>query len=138
MDESGKKLISGVRTLDNYYGLIPDVDIVCNSIRLPNEDLWHQWMGHASYKHLSIVSKHESVLGIPKLSRMSNVVYGPCQLGKQTKAKHPGTQTSATSRLLELLHLDPMIPTRTESLSGKRYIMVVVDDFTRYTWVILL
>ena len=31
-----------------------------------------------------------------------------------------------------------MGPTRTESLSGKRYIMVVVDDFTRYTWVILL
>ena len=30
-------------------------------------------MGHTSYKHLSIVSKHESVLGIPKLSRMSNV-----------------------------------------------------------------
>ena len=57
MDESGKKLISGVCTLDNCYGLVPDVDIVCNSIRLPNEDLWHQQMGHASYKHLSIVSK---------------------------------------------------------------------------------
>ena len=91
MDESRKKLISGVRTLDNCYGLVPDVDIVCNSIRLPNKDLWHQWMGHASYKYLSIVSKHESILGIPKFSRMSNVVCGPCQLGKQTKAKHPGT-----------------------------------------------
>ena len=82
MDEPGKKLISGVRTLDNCYGLVPDVDIVCNSIRLPNEDLWHQRMGHASYKHLSIVSKHESVLGIPKLSRISNVVCRPCQLRK--------------------------------------------------------
>ena len=82
MDESGKKLISGVRTLDNCYRLVPDANIVCNSICLPNEDLWHQRMGHASYKHLSIVSKHESILGIPKLSRVSNVVYGPCQLGK--------------------------------------------------------
>ena len=63
MDESGKKLISGVRTLDNYYGLVLDADIVCNSIRLPNEDLWHQRMEHASYKHLSIICKHESVLG---------------------------------------------------------------------------
>ena len=77
MDESGKKLISGFRTLDNCYGLVPDVDIVCNSIRLPNEDLWHQRMGLVSYKHLSIVSKHESVLGIPKLSRVSNVMCGP-------------------------------------------------------------
>ena len=91
MNEFGKKLISGVRTLDNCYGLVPDADIVCNNIRLPNEDLWHQRVGHASYKHLSIVSKYESVLRIPKLSRMSNVVCGPCQLGKQTKAKHPGT-----------------------------------------------
>ena len=138
MDKSGKKLISGVRTLDNCYGLVPDVDIVCNSVRLPNEDLWHQRMRHASYKHLSIVSKHETVLGIPKLSRISNVMCGPCQLGKQTKTKHPSTQTSATSRPLELLHLDLMGPTRTESLGGKRYIMVVVDDFTRYTWIILL
>ena len=78
MNESGKKLISGVRTLDNCYGLVPDADIVCNSIHLPNKDLWHQWMGHASYKYLSIVSKHESVLGIPKLIRMSNVVCEPC------------------------------------------------------------
>ena len=138
MNESGKKLISGVRTLDNCYELVPDVYIVCNSIRLPNEDLWHQRMRHASYKHLSIVSKYESVLGIPKLSRISNVVCGPCQLGKQTKSKHPSTQTSATSRPLELLHLDLMGQTRTESLGGKRYIMVVVDDFTRYTWIILL
>ena len=91
MNESGKKLISVVRTLDNCYGLVHDADIVCNSIRLPNEHLWHQWMGHASYKHLSIVSKYKSVLGIPKLSRMSNVVCGPCQLGKQMKAKHLGT-----------------------------------------------
>ena len=116
MDEFGKKLISGVRTLDNYCGSIPDTDIVCNSICLPNEDLWHQRMGHASYKHLSIVSKNESFLGIPKLSRMGNVVCGPCQLGKQTKSKHPSIQTSATSRPLDLLHLDLMGPTRTESL----------------------
>ena len=78
MDESGKNLISDVRTLDNCYGMFLDADIVCNSIRLPNEVLWHQRMGHASYKHLSIVSKHELVLGIPKLSRVSNVVCGPC------------------------------------------------------------
>ena len=95
-------------------------------------------MGHASYKHLSIVSKHKSVLGILKLSRISNVVCGPYQFGKQTKAKHSGTWTLATSRPLELLHLDLMGSNRIESLSSERYIMVMVDDFTRYTWVILL
>ena len=76
LNEFGKKLIRGVCTLDNCYGLVPDVDIVCNRIQLPNEDLWHQKMGHASYKHLSIVFKHESMLGIRKLSRVSNVMCG--------------------------------------------------------------
>ena len=51
-----------------------------------------------------------------------------------------GVQTCALpiSRPLELLHLDLMGLTRIESLGGKRYIIVVVDDFTRYTWIILL
>ena len=89
-------------------------------------------------KNLSIVSKYESVLGITKLSSVNNVVYGPCQLGKQKKAKHLGTQTSATSKPLELLNLELIGPIRTESLGGKRYIMVVVDDFIGYIWVILL
>ena len=40
-----------------------------------------------------------------------------------------------TSRCLVLLHVDLMEPTRTESLGGKRYIMVIADDFSRYTWV---
>ena len=58
MDESGKKFISGIRTLDNCYGLVHDVDIVCNSIWLPNEDLWHQRIGHASclFKKVKIKS----------------------------------------------------------------------------------
>ena len=34
--------------------------------------------------------------------------------------------------------MDLMGPTRTKSLGGKRYIIVEIDDFTRYTWVILL
>ena len=43
-----------------------------------------------------------------------------------------------TSRPLELLHIDLMGPARVQSLGGKKYILVVVDDFIRYTWVVLL
>ena len=48
LNELGKQLLSGICTLDNCYGLVPNAKIVCNSIRMPNEDLWHQRMGHAS------------------------------------------------------------------------------------------
>ena len=43
-----------------------------------------------------------------------------------------------TSRLQELLHIDLIGPARVQSLGGKKYILVVMDDFTRYTWVMLL
>ena len=43
-----------------------------------------------------------------------------------------------TSRPLELLHIDLMGLARVQSLGGKKYILVVVNDFTRYTWVVLL
>ena len=56
-------------------------------------------------------------------------------MGKQTKASHHKVNVIATSRYLELLHVDLIRPIRTESLGGKRYIMVIVDDFSRYTWV---
>ena len=59
-------------------------------------------------------------------------------MGKQVKSKHPSVTEVQTSRPLELLHIDLMGPTRAQSLGGKKYILVVVDDFTRYTQVVLL
>ena len=61
-------------------------------------------------------------------------ICGLCQLGKRTKSIHPKVNVVATSRPLELLHVDLIGPMRTESMGGKRYIMVVVDDFSRYSW----
>ena len=66
---------------------------------------------------------------------MKKTTCGACQMGKQTKASHHKVNVIATSRCLELLHVDLMGPTRTESLGGKRYIMVIFDDFSRYTLV---
>ena len=82
LNEPIKQLIGGILTLDNCYGLVPDAEIVCNRIQMPNEDLWHQRIGHASYKQLSIVSKNDVVQGMPKLSKVTNAVCGPCKLGK--------------------------------------------------------
>ena len=59
-------------------------------------------------------------------------------MGKKVKSKHPSVTKVQTSRPLELLHIDLMGLARVQSLSGKGYILVVVDDFTRYTWVVLL
>ena len=57
---------------------------------------------------------------MPKLSKVTNAVSGPCQLGKLTKAQHYATLIIAMVRPLELLYVDLMRPTRTESLGGKK------------------
>ena len=59
-------------------------------------------------------------------------------MGKQVKSKHLSMTEVQTSRPLELLHIDLISPTKVQSLGGKKYIIVVMDDFTRYTWVVLL
>ena len=95
-------------------------------------------MGHASHKQLEKISKCDAVVGLPKFEKIDKCIYGPCQIGKQIKSKHPSVASVQTLRLLELLHIDLIGPARVQSLGGKKYILVVVDDFTRYTWVVLL
>ena len=54
------------------------------------------------------------------------------------KSQHPSISEVQTSRPLELLHIDLMGLARVQSLGGMKCILVVVDDFTRFIWVILL
>ena len=98
-------------------------------------ELWHQKFGHANFKQVAKISKLEAIEELPKFGKVEKIICGACQIGKQTKASHHKVNVIATSRCLKLLHVDLMGPIRTKSLGGKRYIMVIVNDFSRYTWV---
>lgn len=50
-------------------------------------------------------------------------------IGKQTKMSHNKLQHLATSKVLELLHMDLMWPMQVENLGGNRYMFVCMDDF---------
>ena len=95
-------------------------------------------MGHASHKQLEKTSKCDKVIDLPKFEKIEKCICGPCQMGKQVKSKHSSVTEVQTSRLLELLHIDLMGPAKVQSLGGKKYILIVVDDFTKYTWAVLL
>jgi len=56
-------------------------------------------------------------------------------VGKQTRMSHPRLEHQGTSKVLELLHIDLMRPMQVASIGGKMYVLVVVDDFSRFTWV---
>ena len=80
---------------------------------------WHQRFGHANFKQVAKILKLEAVEGLPKFGKVEKIMCGACQMGKQTKASHQKVNVIATSRCLELLHVDLMGPTRTESLGEK-------------------
>ena len=123
----------GVRTADNCYGITPSISNKCFSAKINQVGLWHQRLVHASHKQLEKISKCDAVIGLPKFEKIEKCICGPCQMGKQVKSKHPSVTEVQTSRPRELLHIDLMGLARVLSLGGKKYTLVVVDDFTRYT-----
>jgi len=133
LDGGGDCMYIGVRTADNYYGITPSISNKCFSAKINQVDFWHQWLGHASHKQLEKISKCDAVISLPKFENIEKCICGPCQMGKQVKSKHLSVTEAQTSKPLELLHIELIGPTRVQILGGKKYILVVVDDFTRYT-----
>ena len=78
------------------------------------------------------------VKGLPKIDFDKFRICDACQLGKQTRGSFKSKNIVSTSRPLELIHMDLFGPTRTTSLGGKKYGLVIIDDFTRFTWVLFL
>ena len=68
----------------------------------------------------------------------SNHVCKACQLGKYTRTSFKPKNVVTTTRPLELLHIDLFGPTRSTSLGGKKYGLVIVHDYSRYTWVLFI
>ena len=62
-------------------------------------------------------------------------MFGQCQIRKQIRISHKMMQNPCTTRVLELLYMDLMGLMQVESLGGKRYVFVCVDDYLRFSWV---
>jgi transposase InsO family protein len=62
-------------------------------------------------------------------------IYSSCQAAKQVENTHPKKSMMSTSKAFELLHMDLFGLTQYTSIGGNKYDFVIVDDYTRYTWV---
>nr|GEY98580.1 hypothetical protein [Tanacetum cinerariifolium] len=58
-----------------------------------------------------------------------------CEQGKSKRASHPPKPVLNSKQRLHLLHMDLCGPMQVASINGKRYVLVIVDDYSRYTWV---
>ena len=67
-----------------------------------------------------------------------NLVCHPCRHGKMVATSHLPVNQVITTHPGELLYMDTVGPSLVMSVVGKWYVLVIVDDFSRYSWVFFL
>jgi transposase InsO family protein len=86
-------------------------------------------------RQLNQLTKHNLVRGLKGVKFEKNKLCNSCQAGKQVANTHPNKSQMSTRRPLELLHMDLFGPTYFVSIGGNSYCLVIVDDYSRFTWV---
>jgi transposase InsO family protein len=68
----------------------------------------------------------------------SDLVCAPCRHVKMIAASHSPVNTMMTKHPGQLLHMDTVGSSRVHSMGGKWYVLVIVDDYSRYSWIFFL
>ncbi|WVZ52928.1 LOW QUALITY PROTEIN: hypothetical protein U9M48_003927 [Paspalum notatum var. saurae] len=99
----------------------------------PSADIWKR-LGQLSFDLLVRLSSMGLIRGLPKLRAEKGLVCHPCHHGKIVAASHIPVSQVMNSYPGELFHMDTVGPAQVASVSGKWYVLVVVDDFSRFSW----
>nr|GFA21298.1 hypothetical protein [Tanacetum cinerariifolium] len=100
--------------------------------------LWHQRLSHLNFATINNLVKNNLVEGLPKMKFEKDHLCSTCEQGKIHRKHHKSKMAFASNKPLYFLPMDLCGPMRVESINGKRYVLVVVDDYSRYTWVFFL
>nr|GEW53143.1 hypothetical protein [Tanacetum cinerariifolium] len=100
--------------------------------------LWHRRLSHLNFDTINLLSKNDSVVGLPKLKFVKDHLCSSCELGKAKRKSFQTKTTPSSKRRLQLLHIDLCGPMHVASINGKIYVLVIVDDYSRYTWTYFL
>jgi transposase InsO family protein len=86
-------------------------------------------------KNLHKLLKGEHILGLTNVHFEKDRICWACQVGKQVGTHHPHKNIMTTERPLELLHMDLFGLIAYISIDGSKYCLVIVDDYSHFTWV---
>ncbi|GKC12788.1 retrovirus-related pol polyprotein from transposon TNT 1-94 [Tanacetum coccineum] len=100
--------------------------------------LWHRRLSHLNFGTINHLTKQDLVDGLPKFKYDKDHLCPFCEQGKSKKATLKPKLVLSTHSKLEMIHIYLCGPMRVESINGKRYILVIIDDYSRYTWVYFL
>ena len=136
----GKMLFTGKR-VNNIYLL--DIMNSCseNECLLSKSDeswLWHRRLAHIHTNHLNKLKSKELVSGLPNIKFQNDRLCDAFVKGKQIRTSFKTKDVISINKVLDVLHMYLFGPSRTASLAGNLYALVIVDDFSRYTWTLFL
>jgi transposase InsO family protein len=100
--------------------------------------LWHHQLAHVGMKNLHRLLKGEHILGLTNVYFEKDRICSACQAGKQVGVHHPHKNIMTIDRPLELLHMDLFGPIAYISIGRSKYCLVIMDDYSRFTWVFFL
>nr|GFA89210.1 retrovirus-related Pol polyprotein from transposon TNT 1-94 [Tanacetum cinerariifolium] len=100
--------------------------------------LWHRRLSHFNFDYINLLSKKDIMIGLPKLKYVKDQLCSSCELSKAKRSSFELKAVPSSKRRLNLLHMDLCSPMRVASINGKKYILVIVDDYSMYTWTLFL
>ncbi|GJS39477.1 retrovirus-related pol polyprotein from transposon TNT 1-94 [Tanacetum coccineum] len=100
--------------------------------------LWHRRLSHLNFDYITLLSKKDIVTGLPKLKYVKDQLCSSCEMSKAKRSSFKSKVVPSSKGRLNLLHMDLCGPMRVASINGKKYILVIVDDYSRYIWTLFL
>nr|GEV00997.1 retrovirus-related Pol polyprotein from transposon TNT 1-94 [Tanacetum cinerariifolium] len=100
--------------------------------------LWHRILSHLNFDYINLLSKKDVMIGLPKLKYVNDQLCSSCELSKAKRSSFKSKVVPSSKGKLNLLHMDLCGPMRVANINGKKYILVIVDDYSRYTWTLFL
>nr|GEY43662.1 retrovirus-related Pol polyprotein from transposon TNT 1-94 [Tanacetum cinerariifolium] len=142
-NEDGVDLLTGDRSSNLYTIALNEVASNSSTCLLAKASssqswLWHQRLSHLNFATINNLVKNDLVQGHPKMKFKKDHFCSACEQGKIHRKHHKSKTVFASNKPLYLLQMDLCGPMRVQSINGKQYVLVVVDDYSRYTWVFFL
>ncbi|GKB67099.1 retrovirus-related pol polyprotein from transposon TNT 1-94 [Tanacetum coccineum] len=100
--------------------------------------LWHKRIAHLNFKIINKLAKQNLVIGLPSLVYSKDKPCSSCEKGKHHRAIFKTKQTSYIKKCLHLLHMDLFRPITPRSINHEKYTLIIIDEYSRYTWVYFL